>query len=81
MPLTGQDFSPAQRQALRAMADVVQPGLSDTQVLEWATRQGVQGAMRAAFERFAATVTQQTNQERRATLAPVAAVVEAGDPK
>lgn len=79
MPLTGTDFTPQQRQALRVMADYLSPGLSDTQVLAWATEQGVEGAMRAAYALFVKRVQDDTNEARAGILRPVQAVVEAGE--
>jgi hypothetical protein len=79
MPLVGTDFTPEQRQALRAMADTVQPGLTDLQVLAWATEQGVQGAMRSAFDLFAKKITDQTNDQRRRAIDPIKQVIDSGN--
>ena len=75
MPLIGTDFSPTQRQALRVMADAISPGLTDAQVLAWATEQGVKASLRAAFDLYVKEITDQTNQTRRDALAPVEAVI------
>lgn len=76
MPLTGTDFTPRQRQALRAIADLVQPGLTDAQVLAWATQQGVRATMREAHERLRAHVFETSNAANRATLRPIEALLD-----
>lgn len=69
MPLTGSDFTPTQLLALRVIADYINPGMTDQQVLAWATAQGADGAMNAARNKFVQKVQDDTDELRRQLLA------------
>ena len=71
MPLQGADFSVRQRQVLRAAADIVNPGMTDAQVLAWATGVGAVAAVRRARDLAAATLNERHNAERAALLTPL----------
>lgn len=61
MPIIGTDLTPAQRQFFRQAADLVQPGLTDQQVLDWITEQGIEGAAEKAREIVLARVRAEAN--------------------
>lgn len=72
MPLTGSDFTPDQLQRIRLIADYVNPGMSDGQVLAWLNQRAVEGAMRAARDAYVRKVFEVTDDMRRVLLSKVA---------
>lgn len=77
MPLQGSDFTARQRQILRAAADIVDPGMTDAQVLAWATGVGSVAAVRRAVDLAADKISERHNAERAALLTPLEDVDDA----
>ena len=76
MPLTGMDFTVKQQQLLRAAADIVNPGMTDQQVLDWATSEGTKAAVAQAVLLARQKVREDSNLAARQALAPLEAADE-----